>query len=66
MTDRIKGVWVAFEEEMRTDDAESLLSAIRQLRGVVGVQHSIMNADDYINGARIRRELLLKIQSCFE
>jgi hypothetical protein len=66
MTDRIKGVWVAFEEEMRTDDAESLMSAIRQLRGVVGVQHSIMNADDYINGARIRRELLLKIQSCFE
>jgi hypothetical protein len=30
------------------------------------VQHSIMNADDYINGSRIRNELLLKIQSCFE
>ena len=41
MTDRLKGVWVAFERDIRTDDVEPLIEAIKCLRGVLAVEPSI-------------------------
>jgi hypothetical protein len=37
MTDRLYGCVVAFERDIREDDAEPLLAAIRMLRGVLSV-----------------------------
>ena len=31
MTDRVKGCWVAFDKDMRVDDVEQVLSAIRMV-----------------------------------
>lgn len=61
MTDRIKGCWVAFDRDIRVDDAESLLSAIRQLRGVQSVGTHLATPDDYMNRERVRLELEEKI-----
>lgn len=61
MTARIKGCWVAFERDVREDDAESLIGAIRQLRGVLAVEASVAEPADWIATERIRRELSEKL-----
>ncbi|HEY1956712.1 MAG TPA: hypothetical protein VGH28_13925 [Polyangiaceae bacterium] len=57
MTDRVKGCWVAFDCDIRTDDVEPLLNAIRHLRHVQAVTTSVRDPDDWMNRERIRREL---------
>jgi hypothetical protein len=57
MTDRLKGVWVAFDRDIRTDDAEPLIEAIKQLRGVLSVTANVSDADDWMARERIRQEL---------
>jgi hypothetical protein len=63
MSDRIKGVVVAFEKEMHEDDANRIVRAIMQLRGVAAVGLSVDNSDDFINRARVRSELSDKLWS---
>lgn len=60
MTDRIKGVFVAFERDIREDDVE-LIEAIKCLRGVIAVESHVANSDDWMARERIRRELGEKI-----
>ncbi len=57
MTDRIKGCWVAFESDIREDDVQPLIEAIKRLRGVLAVEESVADSDDWMNRERIRREL---------
>ena len=61
MTDRFKGVWVAFEQDMRDDEAQPIIDAIRCLRGVADVQGNVANSDDWINRVRVRDELGKKL-----
>lgn len=61
MTDRLKGVWVAFERDIRTDDVEPLIEAIKCLRGVLAVEPSIATSDDWWAISRVRQELGEKI-----
>lgn len=61
MTDRLKGVWVAFEKDIREDDAEPLIAAIKQLRGVLAVESCIADHADWIALERTRRELGQKL-----
>lgn len=61
MTDRIKGVYVAFEQDLRTDDVEPLLEAIKQLRGVLSVEPKVRSFNDWVAQERVRRELGEKI-----
>jgi hypothetical protein len=35
MTDRLKGCVVTFDQDLRTDDAEAILNAIRMVKGVL-------------------------------
>lgn len=57
MTDRVKGFWVALDDDIRVDDIEPVLSAVRQLRGVVGVTTSIVSAEDFMARERVRHQL---------
>lgn len=41
MTDRINAIVVVLEKDMREDDAEPILNAIRQMRGVLDVRTNI-------------------------
>jgi hypothetical protein len=56
MTDRLKGVVVTFEQDIREDDAEGIIQAIKRLRWVLDVTPSIRTTDDLMNRERIRRE----------
>lgn len=62
MTDRIKGVFVAFDTDYRDDDAEVIMDAIRMIKGVKAVEANVANPDDWMNRDRIKRELLIKLE----
>lgn len=57
MTDRINGFWVALERDTRIDDAEPLLAAVRQLRGVIGVDPHVVTPEDYFARTRVHCEI---------
>lgn len=57
MTDRFKGCLVTFEMNIREDDAVPILSAIRQMRGVLDVSPVPVNIEDHINRSRVRDEI---------
>lgn len=61
MTDRAKGCWIAFEHDIRTDDVEPLVAAIKQLRGVAAVELSIASPDDWMCRVRAGREIRKQI-----
>ena len=59
MTDRVKGLYVALERDIRTDDLEVILTAIRMIKGVSGVEYEqfITDPDDWMNRQQVRMEL---------
>ena len=61
MTDRYNYLTVALERDTRDDDAEALIAAIRQLRGVMDVQPNIADAAQWLAEERARRDLGQKI-----
>jgi len=58
MTDRFHTLTVTLEREIRDDDAEALIKAIMQLRGVLDVQGEVA---DYASPAHMRRSILCSI-----
>jgi hypothetical protein len=63
MTDRINSITVVLESDLRDDDAEDILSAIKQLRGVLSVTGNVAELDDHIAQQRVRHELGQKLWS---
>lgn len=61
MTDRINGFWVALERDIRVDDAEATLAAVRQIKGVLAVEQNVTSHTDWIADQRARQEWLNKI-----
>lgn len=61
MTDRLKGIVVAFDADIREDDARKIIDAVLQLRGVCAVTPALVTPADWINRARVKRELLEKM-----
>ncbi len=57
MTQRLKGLTVAFEQDIREDDAEALINAIRMIRGVASVTPIEADSGDWINRQRVRHEI---------
>lgn len=56
MTTRLKGLTVAFEKDIREDDAQRIIDAVAMLRGVLQVG-PIEVGDNWISEVRIRRDL---------
>ena len=61
MTDRLNGVYVAFEKDIRTDDAEPLIEAIKRLRGVLRVEPNVVDISSWVAEQRVRQELAGKL-----
>jgi len=61
MTDRIKGVWVAFDHDIREDDVQCVVDAIRMIRHVQSVALSVADLSDWNARERVRAELSSKI-----
>lgn len=61
MTDRFRGLLVTFAKDVREDDAEAHINAIRMIKGVLDVQPVPSNIDLVISESRVRHELGEKI-----
>lgn len=61
MTDRYNALTVVLEKDIREDDAEVLVSAIKQLRGVLSVEGNVSTAESHIAHERVRQELAKKL-----
>lgn len=56
MTDRLKGLIVTLEADIREDDAQEIINAILLLRGVLNVTTSVRDHNDIMNRERVRAE----------
>lgn len=64
MTDRYNALTVVLEQDTRDDDAQALIQAIAQLRGVLKVEPNVARVADFVGQERARHELgqkLLKV-----
>ena len=61
MTDRIKGFTVTLTDDIRIDDVQPLLDAVKMLKGVASVDVSVTNMDDHMNRQMISMEMKTKI-----
>jgi len=66
MTDRLKGCVVSFEKDIRKDDAEYILNAIKMIKGVNSVETSIANYEDWMNRDRVKFEIRQKIYDIWD
>lgn len=63
MTDRIKGFIVTLENDIREDDCEHIINAIKMVKGVIDVSPSISDSSDHMNRERVKYELKDKFYS---
>lgn len=63
MTDRYNAFTVVLEHDIRDDDAEALINAIKQLRGVRNVTPHIADINAQIAEERVRAEYAKKLWS---
>ena len=61
MTDRYHSLTVVLEKDLRTDDAEATINAIRQIRGVLKVSGEVSDADSHMAEWRARHDLGNKV-----
>ena len=66
MTDRYRSLTVILEVDIRSDDAESLISAIQHLRGVHDVLPNIADSSDLIARSRARAEIREAVMGIFD
>lgn len=61
MTDRYNALVVVLEEDIREDDAEGLINAIRHLRGVLSVEGNVRSIESSVAEQRARNTLKSKL-----
>ena len=61
MTDRFHSLTVVLEKDMRDDDAQGLMDAIRCMRGVFSVTGKVADLDSHMAEDRARHELGAKL-----
>lgn len=57
MTDRIKGLTVTLKPNLREDDAEAILNAIRMVKGVVHVETHVADIHHHMAVEQAKRDL---------
>jgi hypothetical protein len=61
MTDRYNYLIVTFEKDMRDDEAQPIINAIRQIRNVLDVHPNVANATDMVAEIRARDAISNKL-----
>lgn len=61
MTDRYHAFTVVLEEDIRCDDGEPILNALRQIRGVISVKPHVTGVADHDARERVRHEFAKKL-----
>lgn len=62
MSDRIKGLTVTLRPDMRDDDAECVINAIRLLAGVVDVRSHVADMDHHLAVITAKHEIQKKLR----
>lgn len=57
MTDRFNALAVVLEKDIREDDAQAIIAAIGQLRGVLSVSGHVSTMDSHAANERAKREI---------
>ena len=57
MTDRVKGFTVTLEKDIRIDDVQIVLNALKMIKYVAHVEPSITTSEDHFTEQRLRFEL---------
>ena len=65
MTDRLHVLTVALQPDLRDDDAQPIIDAIKQLRGVVGVTPHVVDHNQWSARQQTRHELGSSIYAVF-
>ena len=61
MTDHIKNIVIVLDRDYREDDAESIIAAIRHIRGVAQVGVNVADLNHYTAKMAARTEMRKKI-----
>lgn len=61
MTQRVKGLLVSLEHDIREDEIKYIINAIGMVKGVQSVTINTVNQDDWLNRARIKNQIESKI-----
>jgi hypothetical protein len=61
VTERHAGYIVSLDESVRDEDAEQIITALRQIRGVVSVRPVVEDVQAHIGQERARAELSSRI-----
>lgn len=61
MTDRVNGLYVILEEDIREDDIEVLISAIKLFKKVAAVKKNISTFEASVAEVRAKQELTNKM-----
>lgn len=61
MTDTYAGYIVTLEEDLRSDDAQATLAALRQIKGVLDVSPVVQDVSGLIAESRAKHELFMHV-----
>jgi hypothetical protein len=62
MSEKINGVFVTLEHDLRDEQADYLLNAIRMIKGVIKVAPNVVDhGEAYVAEVRVRSELSSKL-----
>ena len=61
MTARIRSLTIALDEDIRTDDIECLVNAIKMMRNVLSVTTNEVNPNDWATESRVKLETAQKL-----
>ena len=63
MTDRFAGFFVTLERDVRSDDAEATLAAIRQVKGVLSVEPLVSTPELHVAHGRARYAIMERLST---
>lgn len=66
MTDRIHALTVVLDRDIREDDIEDIIAAIKMNRFVADVKIHVANTEDYMARARVRSDIRFEIHKAIE
>lgn len=61
MTDRINAFIIILDHDIRDDDAEDTITALKQIKGVLSVKPHVKDFSDAIAEDRVRQEFAEKL-----
>jgi hypothetical protein len=66
MTDRVRHLTITLDEDLRVDDLEPIVSAIRQIRGVAGVEHHVVHVEAHLARQTVRAEVKQQLHEAID